>query len=78
MDLSELQDEDAAQAAGALTTLADLPVSTQIPVAEHQPRYQLTISDGPIDRTIVLYETQIPTELRPLLEVLRAKAMRAD
>jgi hypothetical protein len=74
IDLSELPAEQAARARAALSNLTDVSPAPQVPVAGHQPRYQLTISDGPSPRTIVLYETQVPPELRPLLQALLTKA----
>jgi hypothetical protein len=78
IDLSELPAEDGARAAAALADFGDATAAMQVPVAGHQPRYELTISDGPSSRTVVLYETQVPTDLRPLLQALLAKAHDAS
>jgi hypothetical protein len=72
VDLSELPPEDARAASSALATLS-ATASESIPAASQQPRYEVTISEGGETRTVILYETQMPAELRALLHDLLKK-----
>ena len=71
MSLSELKPDEAARATAALRAMRDSP--SPEPAAPSQPRYELTVHDGSDTRKVVLYQSQIPTELRPLVDALLRK-----
>jgi len=71
MSLSELAPDEAARVTAALRAMRER--ASPEPVAPSQPRYELTVHDGSDVRRIVLYQSLIPTELRPLVDALLGK-----
>ena len=58
----------------SIQTLADLAavaVRTRPgPVLRSQPHYAITLHNGEAPRLLALYESQVPADLRPLIDLL--------
>jgi HEAT repeat protein len=73
MSLGELEPHEVAPAATALRSLDKNTLAGAAPAAPSQPRYELTVRDGADTHTVVLYQTQIPEALQPLVKALQEK-----
>jgi hypothetical protein len=73
MSLGELEPHEVAPAATALRSLDQDSLAGAAPAAPSQPRYELTVRDGAKTETVVLYQTQIPEDLQPLVKALQDK-----
>jgi len=73
LDTDELPEAQVSEALSALEDLASAPPA--IPSAgASQPRYQLTLTGDTGQRTVELTESQIPSDLRPLITELVNRA----